>query len=195
MMLAAGGVLLVAVPALCAFVSFYALHWAPWRTYTLASASFCWGTVLLVGSAVALLLRQRKPGAEQRLNASGIGAVVAACTAIGVMTAMPGQAAIASAESMRARMMDYRDALVLKQLAAGDRHIVVYPAPLLVYPTDARDFEFTAVQSKHWFETGFRSYFRIPKHAALRFVTRPLAGYCTDDPRVAAVGAAPCRGS
>ncbi len=88
--------------------------------------------------------------------------------------------------------MEFRDALVRKQLAAGDHEIVVYPAPLLVYPTDARDFEFTARQSKHWFEPGYRNYFGVPKHAALRFVTHPPAGYCTDDPRVAAGVVATC---
>lgn len=190
--LAAGAVLLVAVPALCAFVSFYSLNWAPWRTYTLASASFCWGTVLVAGSVGALLIQERKPGAEHPLIPSGMGVLVAACTAIGVVTAVPGQAAIISAESMRASMMQYRDALVHKQLAAGDRKIVVYPAPLLVYPTDARDFEFAAVQSKGWFEPGYRAYFGIPAHVALRFVTHPPAGYCTDDPRVAAGAAATC---
>jgi len=190
--LAAGAVLLVAVPALCAFVSFYSLNWAPWRTYTLASASFCWGTVLVAGSVGALLIQERKPGAEHPLIPSGMGVLVAACTAIGVVTAVPGQAAIISAESMRARMMEYRDALVQKQLAAGDRKIVVFPAPLLVYPTDARDFEFAAVQSKGWFEPGYRAYFGIPAHVALRFVTHPPAGYCTDDPRVAAGAAATC---
>ncbi len=194
--LAAGGVLLVAVPALCAFVSFYSLNWAPWRTYTLASASFCWGTVLLAGAAGALLIRARKPGAEHPLIPSGMGVIVAACTAIGVVTAVPGEAAIISAESMRASMMEYRDALVQKQVAAGDHKIVVFPAPLLVYPTDARDFEFTAVQSKGWFEPGYRSYFSIPAHAALRFLTHPPPGYCTDDPRVAAGAVTTChRGS
>jgi Family of unknown function (DUF6056) len=193
MVLAAGGVLLVAVPALCAFVSFYSLNWAPWRTYTLASASFCWGTVLLAGSAGALLIRVRKPGAEHPGIPSGMAVIAAACTVIGVVTAVPGEAAIVSAESMRASMMEYRDALVQKQLAAGDRKIVVLPAPLLVYPTDARDFEFTAAQGKGWFEPGYRSYFGIPAHAALRFVTRPPAGYCTDDPRVAAGAAVTCR--
>jgi hypothetical protein len=192
MVLVAGGVLLVAIPALCAFVSFYSLNWAPWRTYTLASASFCWGTVLLVGSAGALLIRQRKTGAGHRLIPSGMRVIVAACTAIGVVTAVPGQAAIVSAESIRASMMEYRDILVQKQIIAGDRKIVVYPAPLLVYPTDARDFEFTAVQSKNWFESGYRNYFGVPVNAALRFITHPPAGYCTDDPRVAAGAAAMC---
>ena len=196
MVFLAGGVLLVAVPVLCAFVSFYSLNWAPWRTYTLASASFCWGMSLLIGSAGALLIRERKPGAGHRLIPSGFGVIVAACAAIGVVTAVPGQAAIVSAESMRASMMEYRDALVQKQMAAGDRQVVVYPAPLLVYPTDARDFQFTRVQSKHWFEGGYRNYFRVPADAALRFVTHPPAGYCTDDPRVAAGAVVTChRGS
>lgn len=190
--LAAGGVLLVVIPALCAFVSFYSLNWAPWRTYTVASASFCWGTVLLVGAVGALLIRERKPGAEHRLIPSAMSFIVAACTALGVVAAVPGQAAIVSAESKRASMMDYRDALVQKQLAAGDREITVYPAPLLVYPTDARDFEFTAVQSKAWFEPGYRDYFGIPAGDALRFVTDPPTGYCSDDPRVAAGAAALC---
>lgn len=186
MVLVAGGVLLVVVPALCAFVSFYSLNWAPWRSYTVASASFCWGLALLVGSAGALLIREREPGAEHRLTPSVMRVAVAACTAIGVLAAVPGQAAIVSAESMRARMMEYRDALVQKQLAAHHRVITVYPAPLLVYPADARDFEFTAVQSKEWFELGYRIYFGMPRRAVLRFVTHPLPGYCTDDPRVAA---------
>jgi hypothetical protein len=72
-LLAAGGVLLVAVPALCAFVSFYSLNWAPWRTYTLASASFCWGTALLADSAGALLIRERNPGAEHPPHPPGHG--------------------------------------------------------------------------------------------------------------------------
>jgi hypothetical protein len=93
---------------------------------------------------------------------------------------------------MRASMMEYRDALVQKQLAAGDRVIVVYPAPLLVYPTDARDFQFTPVQSKHWFAAGYRTYFGVPADAVLRFVTHPPAGYCTDDPRVAAGAVVTC---
>ena len=192
MVLVAGGVLLIVVPALCSFVSFYSLNWAPWRSYTLASASFCWGLALLVGSAGALLIRERKPGAEHRPLPSVMRVAVAACTAIGVLAAVPGQAAIVSAEGMRARMMEYRDALVQKQLAAHDRVIVVYPAPLLVYPADARDFEFTAVQSKEWFELGYRIYFGIPRRAVLRFITRPPAGYCTDDPRVGDGVAALC---
>ena len=102
-----------------------------------------------------------------------MGVIVAAWTAIGVVTAVPGQAAIVSAGSMRASMMEYRDALVHKQITAGDHKIVVYPAPLLVYPADARDFEFTTAQSKGWFEPGYRSYFGIPAHATLRLVTHP----------------------
>jgi hypothetical protein len=196
MVLVTGGVLLIVVPALCSFVSFYSLNWAPWRSYTVASASFCWGLGLLVGSAGALLIREREPGAEHRPVPSVKRVAVAACTAIGVLAAVPGQAAIVSAESMRARMMEYRDALVQKQLAARHRVIIVYPAPLLVYPADARDFEFTAVQSKEWFELGYRIYFGIPRRAALRFVTHPSPGYCTDDPRVAAGTDAGChRGS
>jgi hypothetical protein len=189
----AGGVLVVAVPALCGFVSFYSLNWAPWRTYTLSSASLCWGIVLLVGSAGALLIRERNPRAEHRTMASVLSLIVAACTAIGVVVALPGQAAIISAESKRATMMEYRDALVQKQLAAGDRVITVYPAPLLVYPTDARDFQFTAVQSKAWFEPGYRNYFGIPAGDRVRFITQPPPGYCSNDPRVAAGTAALCR--
>lgn len=190
---AAGGGLIVAVPALCGFVSFYSLNWAPWRTYTLSSVSLCWGIVLLVGSAGALLIRERKPRAEHRSMASVTSVIVAACTALGVVAALPGQAAIISAESKRAAMMEYRDALVQKQLAAGDRVITVYPAPLLVYPTDARDFQFTAVQSKAWFEPGYRNYFGIPAGDKVRFVTSPPPGYCSDDPRVSAGAAAACR--
>ena len=190
---AAGGVLLVAVPAACAFVSFYSLNWAPWRTYTLASASFCWGIALLAGAAGALLLQQRAPSTVHRRIPSRMTVIVAAGTALGVIAAVPGQAAIISAEAMRARMMQYRDALVQKQLAAGDRKIVVYPAPLLVYPTDARDFEFTAVQSKSWFEPGYRGYFGIPADTVLRFVTHPPAGYCASDPRVAAGAPVTCQ--
>lgn len=188
MVLVAAGILLIAVPALCSFVSFYSLNWAPWRSYTVASASFCWGAALLVGSVGALIMQERRPAAGHRLTPSRLAAVVAAGTAIGVLAAVPGQAAIVSAEAMRASMMQYRDALVLKQLTDGDHVIVIYPAPLLVFPGDARDFEFTAVQSKEWFELGYRNYFGIPRHAVLRFVTHPPPGYCTDDPR-AGVGA------
>jgi hypothetical protein len=125
------------------------------------------------GHTAGLATAPRKPGAEHRLIPSGMGVIVAACTVIGVVTAVRGQAPIVSAESMRATMMDYRNALVHKQLAAGDPVIVVFPAPLLVYPTDARDIEFTAVQSKGWFVPGYRSYVAIPGHAAPRFVTHP----------------------
>lgn len=186
MVLVAGGVLVVALPSVCSFVSFYSLNWAPWRTYTLASASFCWGTVLLLGSAGALLIRQRRWKTAHRVLPSSISVIVAACTVIGIVSAVPRQAAIVAAEAKRASMMDFRDVLVQKQLAAGDRVIVVYPAPLLVYPTDARDFEFTAVQNKMWFAGGYRNFFGIPPNAVLRFVTHPPDGYCTDDPRVAA---------
>jgi hypothetical protein len=193
LVLVAGGVLIVVIPALCAFVSFYADNWAPWRTYTVSSASFCWGTALLVGSVGALLIRERTPGAAHRLIPSALGFAAAACTALGVLTAVPGQAAIISAESMRASMMAYRDALVRQQLAAGDRVITVYPAPLLVYPTDARDLEYTTVQSKAWFEPGWRNYLGIPPRDVLRFVTDPPPGYCSDDPRMAAGTNVTCR--
>lgn len=54
-----------------------------------------------------------------------------------------------------------------------------------LYPTGARDSEFTATQSKAWFEPGYRAYFGGPPTDKLEFITHPPAGYCSDDQRVA----------
>lgn len=199
-LLVAAGLLILVIPAACAFVSFYTLNWAPWRTYTVASASLCWGVPLLAGALGALLIRQLQPAAAAggsllpgRRVAAGLVIAVATLTAAGVIAAVPGQAALVSAEAKRASMTAYRDALVRRQLAAGDRTITIYPAPLLVYPSDAKDFDFTATQiDPSYFQGGYVLYFRIPARDTLRFVTAPPPGYCSGDPRTQAGAAAVC---
>ena len=185
-MLVTGGILLVAVPAACSFVSFYSLNWAPWRTYTLSAAAFCWGSAMVVGAVTALLSR-RLAGTR------ALSVLIAVAAFAGVIALVPAGSAVVSAEAKRASMMDYRDALVQEQLRAGKPDVLVYPAPLLYYPTDARDFEFTATQNKAWFGPGYRAYFGIPPTDKLEFVTHPPPGYCTDDPRIADGSPLTCR--
>lgn len=82
--------------------------------------------------------------------------------------------------------MEMRDRVVHEQVAEGRTVIDVMPAPLLVFPTDARDFEYAEVQTKEWFEPGYRAFFGL-SGVTLKFSTMPPPGYCTDDPRIARV--------
>ena len=193
-----GAFLAVVVPAVCCAAAFFGLGWAPWRTYTASSLGLIAGSMLVLGHVVGVGIgrwqaQQQNEGPDgggpaepaavpvaQRV--AGVAAVVLAIG--GIASALPDAVQLIQAESARARLVATRDASVQEQLKDGAKAIEVTPAPLLVYPTDARDFEYEKAQSKDWFELGYRTWFGIPFETPFVFDPQPPAGYCSDDPDV-----------
>lgn len=195
----------VLVPAANGFVAFYALGWAPWRVYTDASAAFLWAWMLLFAAAFTVLARWvngsankglpigsvRFFGSNRRVVPINLGNLAGVITTVlGLMLAggyallLPQQLQLLHAEQLRAALLAQRDRQVVQQVESGDATITVLPAPLLYYPADARDFEYSQVQSKDWFESGFRQWFGIVPQHQLVYVLHPPAWYCTKDSTV-----------
>jgi hypothetical protein len=173
----------VPVPA-SSFISCFGTGWAAWRTYATGGALFGVGVVLLVAVAVATLPAPR-PRFLLPLVASAL-----------LVVAMPPLALEASAliraEALRASLMATRDADIAEQVASGAERVVVMPAPILVSPSDARDFEFAVEQSKDWFVPGYRAWFGIPSGTRFEYVTTPPPGYCLEGAPSPAPGILAC---
>ena len=195
-MAAIGAASLTLVPPMGGLVAFLGLNWVPWRTLTLPAMAFAWGVVLLASAAFVVGLRmrdaRRSSSDAPHRPASRAAALAALTLTASVVASLPLVERALVASALRAQLAVARDALVVEQLTAGESEIDVHPAPLLLYPSDTRDFEFREVQNKDWFSAGYRSWFEVPATTTFVYETTQPLGYCVDDDRVIMPGVTPC---
>ena len=186
----AGVALSVIAPLIFGGVGFYGLAWAVWRLYTPQAILSAWGIIMFIAGVVAssLNLARRKAVGQPRV----LRVIVVPILMLGLIFVAPEFARLSTALGLRSSLVSSRDALVVSQLADGSSQVDIVPAPLLYYPTDARDFEFLEEQNTDWFSFGYRQWFQIPNNTTVVFDTRQPVGYCVDDPRIVLPNVASC---
>jgi hypothetical protein len=158
------------------------------RAFLFSSSGFYLGISILAWFLFELIKRNFAISGRSIQSAIKVSCCL---IAIGSILVIPQASLITKAMSLRNSMLTSREAIVQKELSAGEKEITVHPAPILLPLSSATDFSFSA-KAKGWYSGGWKKFYHIPKDTKIIIDRTQPIGYCINGKQNNYSGAKPC---